>query len=40
MALGVLQIELGKDLITHTALVTALSATDLVSDSPALSQQV
>lgn len=40
MALGALQVELGRDLITHTALVTGLSAVDLVSDVPALSQQV
>lgn len=40
VALGVLEVDLGRDLITHTALVTGLSAVDLVSGVPALSQQV
>lgn len=40
MALGVLQVELRRDLITHTALVTGLSAVDLASDASAVSQQV
>lgn len=40
MALGVLQVELRRDLVTHTALVTGLSAVDLASDASAVSQQV
>lgn len=40
MALGVLQVGLRRDLITHTALVTGLSAVDLASDASAVSQQV
>lgn len=40
VALGVLQVELRRDLITHTALMTGLSAVGLASVASALSQQV
>lgn len=40
VALGVLEVKLGRDLTAHTALVVGVSAVDPISDSPALSQQV